>query len=229
MKLKSYILIIAFVCLAPNINAIRNILILGDSHFLGSFGEYVHSNLHYTNRYDIMSIAIGGAGTRHYTMTMRNFCCGYKIRVSCADANQGDDSEVYLIEKSSTGNNTVVGKEWDGDLDKLINYWLPDIVVVSLGSNNTNAHQDLVDIVRRNRPDLPIVWIGPFLRLGSPQRYRLIENAVNRNENIHLVRSDDIIGNDTLASAHYYGYAAKKWANEVTDRMDLILNNIFEN
>jgi len=206
--------------------AVKNVLILGDSHFVGHFGEYVHKGLHQTNRYDVFSIAISGAGSKHFTLTLKNFCCGYKIRYSCAGKDSTKKESVLIIEKSSAGDNCIVGKTWKGNLPKMISDWKPDIVVFSLGSNNVNAHQALVDIIRTYQPEIPIIWIGPFKRKGNADRYKLIEKTVNENANMHLVRSDDIIGHDTITMAHYYGKAAQKWANKVTDRMLPIMQDV---
>src|SRR5689334_16213018 len=98
--------------------SIKNVLILGDSHFVGHFGEYVHKNLHETNKYDILSVAISGAGSKHFTLTLKNFCCGYKIRYSCAGLppEETKKSEVIILEKSSAGTNGIIGKSWKGKL-----------------------------------------------------------------------------------------------------------------
>ena len=205
--------------------AVKNVLILGDSHFVGHFGEYVHKNLHDINKYDVLSVAISGAGSKHYTLTLKNFCCGYKIRYSCAgdiplDAKK---SPIAILEKSSTGSNELIGKNWKGKLPEMLKDWMPDIVVFSLGSNNVNSHQGLVDIIRSYHAEIPIIWIGPFKRKGNLERYKLIEKTIKDNANIHLVRSDDILGHDTITMAHYYVNTAKKWANKVTERMKPIL------
>jgi hypothetical protein len=208
--------------------SVKNVLILGDSHFVGHFGEYVHGNLHQTNKYDILSVAISGAGSKHFTLTLKNFCCGYKIRYSCAGEVSDDPkkSSVTVLEKSSAGNNAVIGKTWNGKLPLLLSYWMPDLVVFSLGSNNVNSHQALVDIVRTYCTGVPIIWIGPFKRKGNADRYKLIEKTIKDNPNIHLVRSDDILGHDTITMAHYYGKTAQKWANKVTDRMTPIMQDV---
>lgn len=209
---------------------VKNVLILGDSHFVGHFGEYVHKNLHETNKYDIFSIAISGAGSKHFTLTLKNFCCGYKIRYSCAGEESTEDkkSDIQILEKSSSGTNGIIGKTWKGKLPEMMKYWMPDVVVFSLGSNNVNSHQALVDIIRAYLPTMPIIWIGPFKRKGNTDRYKLIEKTIKENENIHLVRSDDILGHDTITMAHYYGKTAQKWANKVTDRMAPIMQEVLE-
>jgi len=227
--MKRYLFTLIIGCfLSLPLYSVKNVLILGDSHFVGHFGEYVHKNLHETNKYDIISVAISGAGSKHFTLTLKNFCCGYKIRYSCAGlpAEENKKNEVTIIEKSSTGTNTLIGKTFKGKLPLLIDSWKPDLVIFSLGSNNVNSHQALVDIVRTYHASIPIVWIGPFKRKGNQERYKLIEKTINENDNMHLVRSDDILGHDTITMAHYYGKTAQKWANKVTDRMKPILLNV---
>ena len=229
MYKQTLILLFFLSCFTVSNFAIKNVLILGDSHFVGHFGEYVHKNLHETNKYDVLSVAISGAGSKHFTLTLKNFCCGYKIRCSCAGKAEEPDkkSEIIILEKASLGTNSIIGKKWKGKLPELISYWMPDLVVLSLGSNNVNSHQSLINIVRTYYETMPIVWIGPFKRKGNADRYKLIEKTIKENENIHLVRSDDILGHDTITMAHYYGKTAQKWANKVTDRMKPILSEIF--
>ncbi len=232
MKIKILIFFSLFSGLFIPSFAIKNVLILGDSHFVGHFGEYVHTNLHETNKYDVFSIAISGAGSKHFTMTLKNFCCGYKIRFSCAGVEKEEQedhkkkSDIIILEKSSSGTNGIIGKTWMGKLPEMMSYWMPDLVVFSLGSNNVNAHQALVDIIRSYHATIPIIWIGPFKRKGNTERYKMIEKTVKENSNIHLVRSDDILGHDTITMAHYYGKTAQKWANKVTDRMKPLLTEI---
>jgi len=230
MKKIHFAFIISLCWASLPVFGVKNVLILGDSHFVGHFGEYVHKNLHETNKYDIFSVAISGAGSKHFTLTLKNFCCGYKIRYSCAGETSIDDkkSSVLILEKSSSGTNGLIGKTWKGKLAEMMKYWMPDIVVFSLGSNNVNSHQALVDIIRAYQPAIPIIWIGPFKRKGNADRYKLIEKTIKENENIHLVRSDDILGHDTITMAHYYGKTAQKWANKVTDRMSPILEEILK-
>jgi hypothetical protein len=232
MKIKTLIIGCLFWNTLIPVFSIKNVLILGDSHFVGHFGEYVHENLHETNKYDIFSIAISGAGSKHFTMTLKNFCCGYKIRYSCAgthsptEGNTKGQSDIVVLEKAGSGNNGIIGKSWKGKLPEMMLYWMPDLVVFSLGSNNVNAHQALVDIIRAYQASIPIIWIGPFKRKGNQERYKMIEKTVKENTNIHLVRSDDIIGHDTITMTHYYGKTAQKWANKVTDRMKPLLMEV---
>ncbi|HEY8365592.1 MAG TPA: hypothetical protein VIL57_00455 [Bacteroidia bacterium] len=201
----------------------KSILILGDSHLVGDFGEYLHRYLYKMDKYDITSIAIGGAGSVHFTMTMKNFCCGYKIRVSKKGEVVGEKERFRTLEIQRVLTNEVVYKEYDGKLSKLVAAEKPDIVLIALGSNYVNAHQDLINIIQSNSADSKIIWIGPFLRENFQARIDAILKITNKYK-IPLVRSDDIIGNDTLTTTHFYGKTASNWALKVTERLKPHLN-----
>lgn len=201
-------------------------LILGDSHSVGSFGEYLHKGLHNLYLYNIMGVNIGGAGTKHFTLQLRNFCCGYKIRVTHLTDTLTSKQTIFTLESSKTGDQSLVGKKWNGYLSSVLEDYKPNLVVFALGSNNVNAHQDLVNLIRKYIIDVPIIWVGPFKRIGNTERYKAIEKTIKNNKNIHLVRSDDILGHDTITSTHFYGKVAKNWANKVVDRMKPILNEL---
>lgn len=193
-------------------------LILGDSHLNGAFGEFLHKKLHDGKNFDIYSIAIGGAGSRHFTMTMRNHCCGYKIRESCYGEELTPKQSVRTVEKSATGTNEVVGKAYRGQLKNVLAHIRPDIVVIALGNNYVNDHQTLVNMIKNQSPLTTIIWVGPMLRLNLEQRMIAIQQVVKKNS-LFLVRSDDILGSDTLTSGHFYGKTAQNWAYKVAERM----------
>lgn len=201
---------------------IKQMLILGDSHLNGEFGEYLHKKLHSTKKYDIYSIAIGGAGTRHFTMTMKNHCCGYKIRETCYGEEIVPKQKIRTIEKQAAGTNEIVGKQYKGQLKNVLAYVRPDIVVIALGNNYVNDHQTLVNMIKAQSPETEIVWVGPLLRSNLAPRMAAINQVVKKN-NLFFVRSDDIIGSDTLTSGHYYGKMAQNWAYKIADRMNAAL------
>lgn len=201
----------------------KTMLILGDSHLVGDFGEYLHRQMYKLNKFDVTSIAIGGAGTVHFTMTMKNFCCGYKVRVSTKDEVIPDKTRIRLKEGQSTLTNELILKEYDGKLAKYLASNTPDYIVIALGSNFVNAHQDLIDIIKTNTALSKIIWVGPFLRENFSARIDPIIRITGKYK-IPLVRSDDIVGNDTLTSAHFYGKTASNWALKVTERMKTHLN-----
>jgi len=197
---------------------IRQVLVLGDSHLNGEFGESLQRKLHDAGKYDILSIAIGGAGSRHFTMTMKNHCCGFKIRESCAGEVIPAKTKIRTIEKASTLTNEIVGKTYKGQLKNVVAQLQPQYVIVALGNNFVNDHQTLVSIIKDNAPLAKIIWVGPVLRTNFEPRIKAIEQVVNKNK-LFLVRSDDIIGSDTLTSTHFYGKTAQSWAGKVVERM----------
>lgn len=197
---------------------IRQMLILGDSHLNGEFGEYLQKRLHETKAFDIYSIAIGGAGSRHFTMTLRNHCCGYKIRESCYGETYTAKDRIRTPEKAATGTNEIVAKPHRGQLKNVLAYLNPDVVVIALGNNYVNDHQTLVNLIKAQSAATQIIWIGPMLRMNLTERMSAINQVVKKNS-LFLVRSDDILGSDTLTSGHFYGKTAQNWANKVADRM----------
>jgi len=204
------------------IQYVRRILILGDSHFLGSFGEMFHRNLHETEQFDILSIAIGGAGSRNYTMTMRNNCCGYTIRESFHDELIPKNGRLRRIEGSNTLSGELVGKPFGGRVEKVVEHIDPHILIIALGHNYINDHQNLIDLIFSYNPNITVVWVAPFRNRQINRQLHDINKVVKQNS-IFLIRSDDIIGSDTAGCAHFYGRAAQNWADKVAERMQPII------
>lgn len=194
------------------------VFIIGDSHLVGDFGEYLHRKIHRLDRFDIISLGIGGAGTMHYTQTLKNFCCGYKIRESRKGEVIPDKSRVRVLERSGVYTGEMILKNYDGKLGNYLKALLPDYLIIALGSNYTNAHDNLVKIIRDNSPSTRIIWVGPFRRSRFSERIDPIIRTTSKYE-IPLVRSDDVVGNDTLTSAHFYGRTALRWAEKVSERL----------
>lgn len=201
----------------------KNLLILGDSHMMGYFGEYFHRKLHETGKYDILSIGIGGAGTKHYTLRMTNFCCGYKVRITCCTDKICQQCTVPVFERADAATQKPILKNVGSKLVQVLHFWQPDAVIIALGSNNTNAHQELLAILHSFNPQMPYVWVGPFRRMNVAARYQAIEKGMAAYPNGFLVRSDDIVGHDTLTSAHFTGKTAKYWAYEVVNQLEPFL------
>lgn len=201
----------------------KNILILGDSHMMGNFGEFFHRKLHETGKYDILSIGIGGAGSKHYTLRMINFCCGYKVRMTCFTDQICQQCTIPIFERANTVTQKPILRNVGSKLIQVLHFWKPDAVIIALGSNYTNAHQELLSILYEFNPQMPYVWVGPFKRKNVAARYQAIERGMAVNPNGFLVRSDDIVGHDTLTSAHFTGKTAKTWAHEVVNRLEPFL------
>lgn len=196
----------------------KNLLILGDSHLKGYFGEFLHHKLHDYGRYNILSVGIGGAGSKNFVIALQNKCCGYKVRVSTA-GEVISDKGIRVLERMEKPTSGVILKDYAGSLDTLLARWKPDAVVIALGSNYINAHQELIDHLEKYQPNIPFVWVGPFKRKNVEVRYQAITRVMKDNPQGFLVRSDDIVGHDTLSSAHFVGKTAQKWAYTVAERM----------
>lgn len=199
---------------------VRQILILGDSHLNGEFGEQMHRKLAELKAFDVYSISIGGAGSKHFTLPLRNHCCGYKIRESCHDEVIPVKQKVRTIEKNIVGNNEMVAKMYNGQLNKVLEYIAPKLVLIALGNNYVNDHQNLVNIIRLQAPDAKIIWIGPVLRSNMEPRLKAIDKVVAQN-NILFIRSDDLVGHDTITSTHFYGKTAQNWAGKIVERLSI--------
>ncbi len=197
----------------------KSVLILGDSHLMGAFGEHLHRKLHELGNLNIMSVAVGGAGSLHFTKTMKNFCCGYKIRSTCYDLIITPKQSIPVIEFSNTKTDELIAKFASGNIEQLVRLINPDVVMIALGSNFSNAHKDLVKNITQTNHSTAIMWIGPFMRKNFEPRIAAINKTMKEYNQICLFRSDDIIGHDTIGSYHYYGRKAQIWAETIIERM----------
>jgi uncharacterized protein (TIGR02145 family) len=197
---------------------LRRVLILGDSHMLGKFSEHLHNNLHQTDNFDIMSIAIGGAGTRNYTKQMKNNCCSYVIRRSQNTNKQYIAPEIHRIESGRGKTGEIVGKSFDGHLENVLSYFNPNIVIIALGNNVLNEHETLVNLIKSNNEKTQIIWLGPILKVNTSRQLGGI-NEVIENYDIELIRSDDIVGYPHVRSIHFTGKTLEVWAETVVQRM----------
>lgn len=204
---------------------VKNILVLGDSHLKGYFGEFLHKKLHETGKYDVLSIGIGGAGSKNFVLPLQNVCCGYKVRLTCAGDSISEKKSIPYIEKAESSTKGIILKRFGGRLSHVLEIWRPDAVIIALGSNYVNAHDELISILEDYNPDLFYVWVGPFKRRNVAIRYAAIEKTIRENPQGILIRSDDIIGHDTLSSAHFTGASARRWAYEVMNRFEPILTD----
>jgi len=197
---------------------VKRILILGDSHLLGNWGEMLQKSIHDAGQYDILSIAIGGAGSKNFTLPLRNNCCGYAIRESQFDEVISGDKRVRKVEWSNTLSGEMVGKQYQGKLENVCRMFDPHFVVIALGHNNINDHQNLINIVKAANEQVRIIWVAPFKNISIDRQLSEIQKVVKRNS-LNLIRSDDILGSDTARCTHFYGNAALKWAKTVSERM----------
>lgn len=205
-----------------SLNQTPRLLMLGDSHLMGPFGEHLQRAIHNIGFFDILSISLAGAGSKTFTYKMTNSCCGYAIRESLYDEEIPKNKKIRFLEYNSVQSDDVVSKKHDGRLSKILADFKPDLVLIALGNNFVNDHQGLIDIIRSYSVDTEIVWVGPMRRTKLGMRVKAIQKAVDKND-IYFVRSDDVIGHDTITTTHFYGNEARVWANTIYSRIEPLL------
>ncbi|MFH0893777.1 MAG: hypothetical protein V2A54_05015 [Bacteroidota bacterium] len=208
---------------------IKSVLILGDSYLKGHFGEFLQKKFHEEGKYDVLSIAIGGAGSRTFSRTMRNQCCGYRVRKICAGEALKDSTKkwgavVPVVESSERVTGEIVMKEFGGDLRSVINDWKPDAIILVLGANYLNAHDELLKIIYSYNENIPLIWVGPFDKKASSGRYALIKNVLKNKSNCILVKSDSILNKLGIEDSHFYGKTAMKVVNTLFSAIEPFLN-----
>lgn len=197
----------------------KRVLILGDSHLVGQFGEHLHRHIHSAGKCDVLSIAICAGGSRNFVGGLRNLACGYRIRESFV--SDGATGAVTVLSEAKKAEKELVGKKlYGGYLSGVLNVWKPDLTIIALGSNWINAHGELMDTLRAYRTTMPVVWIGPFLRQGFKVRLKEIRKVIDKDIHGVFIRSDDIVGHDTISTTHFYGKEAKNWAYQIAARIE---------
>jgi hypothetical protein len=99
-------------------------------------------------------------------------------------------------------------------------------VVVFLGSNQANDHEGLIRTLRKRRPHVPVIWLGPFRRFGLEPRIFGIKKAVKRFPDVYFLPTHDLAGHDTLTMFHLTGKQADKVAKKVNERMSSLLDSL---
>jgi len=200
--------------------SVKSILILGDSNLKGNFGEFLQKDMHEVGKYDILSIAIGGAGSKTFLPPMKNQCCGYRVRQTCAGvalvkSKKTKEIKIPVLERSEKPTGGIVMKGYSGNLLSVMNTWKPDAVILVLGTNYLNAHEELLTIIRSYNDNIPIIWVGPFDKSTSTGRYTLIEKALKEKPNCLLIQSDSIVNKLGIVPNHFYGTPAIKLADAI--------------
>jgi len=208
---------------------IKTILILGDSYLKGNFGEFLQKKMHEAGKYDILSVAIGGAGSKTFLPPMKNLCCGYRVRQTCAGdtlvkTKKATGVKVPVLESAEIPTKGIVMKLYSGNILWVMKDWKPDAVILVLGENYLNAHEELLKIIKSYNADIPIVWVGPFDKSNSVGRYKLIEKAINNMPGCFLVKSDSIVSKLGIVPTHFKGTPAKKIAEAVFKQFEPFLD-----
>jgi hypothetical protein len=210
----------------------KSVLILGDSYLKGHFGEYLHKKMHEQGKYNILSIAIGGAGSKTFLPPMQNKCCGYRVRQTKAGDSllfnkKSKTAKVPVLESADKPTAGFVMKMYQGKLDLLIESYKPDVVILVLGENYLNAHDELLKIIDSYNNKIPLVWIGPFDKNNSAGRYNLIEEALKNRQNSLIVRSFEVLSRLNIKATHFYGIQTKKIVEGIYDQFSSFLEKCF--
>jgi hypothetical protein len=231
MRFLIILFIVSFFILptAKTQTSVKSILIIGDSNLKGQFGEFLQKKLHSTGKYDVLSIAIGGAGSKTFLPVMKNQCCGYKVRQTCAGAalviaKKTKVSKIPVLESAEKPTSGVVMKWYNGDLLSVMDFWKPDIVILVLGDNYLNAHEELLKMINSYMDNIFLIWVGPFDKSNSTRRYNLIEKSLKDKSGCLLVRSDSIVDKLGIVPAHFQGPSAKKLADAIFTKFEPFLN-----
>jgi hypothetical protein len=210
---------VSTLCSAQNSKPMH-VLMLGDSHMVGYFGEHLQRYLHQKGSFHILSVAIGGAGSYTFTSpVLTNSCCGFRIRRTWADDSIGYHSPIRIVSGSLKVDQKPIGSTWSRNLDSLLNYWQPDLLVIELGNNRIDNHLGLIQKIRKYRPYSPIFWVSPFLRSGLIARVSGIQKVLLKDPNARLIPAWDLAGHDTLSSFHMPSAKARKASERLAARI----------
>lgn len=200
-------------------NAAHRLLLIGDSHTAGDFGYNLHLNLQNSSEVSsVYSIGISGAGSYHYTLELKNRCCGYRVMSS-----NSSEPIPKVIEEQPRKSPGVILKADQGLLSKVINRIQPDYVLIGLGHNMINAHAKLIELIRSQVNSSSLIWIGPPGNLNINEQKNLITSSLENISNAHFVTSDDLIGRPNEITPHFYGEEALTWAEGVFQKIEPLL------
>lgn len=135
--------------------------------------------------------------------------------------------DVPYIERTDKASDDLFLKQFGSRLTTILKTWRPDVVIVALGSNYENAHKKLISILYLYDTQLFYVWVGLSNEMDR-MRYKAIEDALDKDGQGVLIRSDDILGDGMLTTVHFYGNSAKKWANEIFNRFETVMDQRFD-
>lgn len=191
----------------------RPILILGDSMTKGDFGRDLHQIISEETGRETYSIGIGGVGSWDYTRArLINNCCGYSIRRTLPHGR------TETLENSEALDNRIIGKNFGGNLEGILNALKPSVILIALGTNRKNAHVALIELIRKQLPETQIIWIGPPILSTSAAIYAgLTVSLSHLTPPVPLIRCDQMkdMGDPKVTMLHYSGKQARDFATEV--------------
>lgn len=200
-------------------------LVLGDSHMVGQFGERFHVKMHEWKKFEILSVSIGGSGSANFLHQLTNFCCGFMVR----HAKPGDSLDKHGKFPWQAGSYVITNErileQYKSRLDTILKQYKPHVIVIELGSNLVNAHQQLLRLIHTHAPNAAVYWIGSYARAMGDYRLHEIEKVCFPLYNrCMLVRCDDVVGSKTLLTYHFTGEDATRWADSVANRVGRLYN-----
>jgi hypothetical protein len=219
--MKFCLALFVFVAALPGFcqDSIKNVLIIGDSHLKGHFGEHLHRTLNDKKTYDVMSIAIGGAGSQTFFPKMQNLCCGYRVRESCAGTVIPEKGNVPVLERAEKPTGYIL-KNYSASLKNVLCGWQPDAIIIVLGSNWLNAHQQLLDTIKTFDSLTPVIWVGPFDKREKDGRYTAIETAMKNYRQATLIKGCELLGTKVEKVTHFSGKKAKTLASSIIEKSE---------
>lgn len=179
-----------------------DVLIVGDSHMYGEFGQTLHKRVA-QHKKDVTSYSVCGATSFSYLKRWTT-SCGYVVRETKSIGEEPQRVFVRSIYKAPS-------------IYKIVEKVKPDIVIVVLGTNNTLTDKSTEKILKKFVSYLlnnstKVYWVGPLsykektdeihkITLSNLQRVTYIDSRPH-NKSKPL----------SLKQPHVYGKEAKKWA-----------------
>jgi hypothetical protein len=154
---------------------------------------------------------------------VRQTCAG----VALVKSKKTKETKVPILERAEKPAAGLVMKWYGGNLLSVMNTWKPNAVILVLGENYLNAHEELLKMIKSYNRNIPIIWVGPFDKSNSTIRYTLIERALKEKSDCLLVKSDSIVNKLGIVPAHFYGTTAKKLAEAIFAQFEPFLNSSF--
>lgn len=195
---------------------VPTILVLGDSHTYGQFGQRLHERLAAEGTHAVVSQAAGGATTETYLEEKPEALVGYRMRESA----RGE----HVPRETAHGLRGPLVP-----LDALLAKHDPDIVVVALGTNRprapvTDSGEALLKRLVRER-GRSVLWVGPPA-IGADRSEALVASlraAVGRFASASFIDSTRFNAGAPLPpdNPHFGPNDARRWADVVFAQMHL--------
>src|SRR5688572_15731969 len=112
------------------VHAQPRMLVIGDSHMVGHFGDRFHIKLHELKKYEILSVAIGGSGSANFLYPLYDFCCGYMVRQAKPGDSLDKKGKFPWLAGSYSISNDAILTNYNSRLDSVLRKFKPNMVVI---------------------------------------------------------------------------------------------------